>query len=254
MTAINDTFILQAVVVFCRFGGCLLVLPGLSSARIPVSVRLYFALALSAAMVPNISLGDDVEVEPGRRDVGLLLSLVLTETSIGLTFGLVARFLVAAVRFAGTAITNFIGLGTLPGLVADDIEPNPALSSFLAMTATLIIFLTDLHLQTLAALVATYDVLPAGALLSAGEALRMLVNATTVSFLLALKISAPFLVYGIVVNFLFGIASRFTPQIPAYFVSIPFLILGGLLLLFFALPLILDAFSTYYDALVLQGA
>jgi flagellar biosynthetic protein FliR len=55
-------------------------------------------------------------------------------------------------------------------------------------------------------------------------------------------------VYGILINVLFGILGKLIPQVPSYFVSIPFLLMGGLFLLYLMLPEMLkiyfDAFST----------
>ena len=44
--------VLAAFVVFSRIGACLLVMPGFSSPRVPVQVRLFIALAVSLALTP----------------------------------------------------------------------------------------------------------------------------------------------------------------------------------------------------------
>jgi flagellar biosynthetic protein FliR len=49
-----------------------------------------------------------------------------------------------------------------------------------------------------------------------------------------LQLSAPFLVYGIVANLLFAILGKLVPQVPSYFISGPFIALGGLALLYLA--------------------
>ena len=48
VSEITPTIVLTAFVVFCRIGGCLLVIPGFSSPRIPVRARLFVAIAVSA--------------------------------------------------------------------------------------------------------------------------------------------------------------------------------------------------------------
>ena len=63
---------------------------------------------------------------------------------------------------------------------------------------------------------------------------------------MALRVGAPFIVYSIVVNVAIGIINKLTPQIPVYFISLPFVIAGGLFILYFAvatmLSLIVDGF------------
>ena len=60
--------------------------------------------------------------------------------------------------------------------------------------------------------------------------------------------SAPFLVYALTVNFLFGVVNKMIPQVPAYFVSVPFVIAGGLALLYVLIGPILLAFAGSFAA------
>jgi flagellar biosynthetic protein FliR len=59
------------------------------------------------------------------------------------------------------------------------------------------------------------------------------VGALASACLLALQVCAPFLAFGITINFVFGILNKLAPQIPVYFVSTPFVVGGGLLLMYF---------------------
>lgn len=51
--------------------------------------------------------------------------------------------------------------------------------------------------------------------------------------LLSLQVCSPFLVFAITINFVFGLLNKLAPQIPVAFVSAPFILGGGLLLLYF---------------------
>jgi flagellar biosynthesis protein FliR len=64
------------------------------------------------------------------------------------------------------------------------------------------------------------------------------------SFFLGLQITSPFIIYSIGINVLFGIANKLTPQIPVYFISLPFVIMGGLFILYFILSDLLALFIT----------
>ena len=44
MTATLPDFVIAAFVTFCRVGGCFMVMPGLSSARVPLQIRLFVAV------------------------------------------------------------------------------------------------------------------------------------------------------------------------------------------------------------------
>lgn len=44
--------------------------------------------------------------------------------------------------------------------------------------------------------------------------------------------ASPFVIYGTIVNLAIGLANKLTPTIPVYFISLPFVLFGGLLLLY----------------------
>jgi len=62
--------------------------------------------------------------------------------------------------------------------------------------------------------------------------LTQLVNRLSEAFVLTLRIISPFIVYSVIVNFAVGLINKLTPSIPVYFISVPFILFGGLLLLY----------------------
>lgn len=64
------------------------------------------------------------------------------------------------------------------------------------------------------------------------------------TFLLALRICSPFIVYTVVVNFAIGLINKLTPTIPVYFISMPFVIAGGL---YFLYLVIAEAIMIFLD-------
>jgi flagellar biosynthetic protein FliR len=63
----------------------------------------------------------------------------------------------------------------------------------------------------------------------------MVSTSLSAAFIVGAQISAPFVVYSIIINVMFGILGRLVPQLPSYFVSVPFVALGGLALLLLVL-------------------
>ena len=111
----------------------------------------------------------------------------------------------------------------------------PAFAALITLTATLLFFLADQHWEVLRALIGSYSALPVTEPLAAAFSLAKLTDAATSAFLLALQISAPFIVYALIINFMVGIANKLTPQIPVYFVSVPAVLAGGFILLYFTI-------------------
>jgi len=97
---------------------------------------------------------------------------------------------------------------------------------------TTLFFMTDQHWQVLRGLMNSYDVWHPGDRISGDMALAQLVNRLSEAFVLTLRITSPFIVYSVVVNLAIGLINKLTPAIPVYFISVPFVMLGGFLLLY----------------------
>jgi flagellar biosynthetic protein FliR len=67
------------------------------------------------------------------------------------------------------------------------------------------------------------------------------------SFFVVFRLGSPFVAYAILVNLGTGLVNKLTPQIPIYFISLPFIITGGLVLMYFAIG---NFLSLYADSLV----
>jgi flagellar biosynthesis protein FliR len=217
---------------FCRIGGCLMLMPGFSSARVPVHVRLFIAVAVTLALSPLLVPVLRAALPQVAPDT--MLALIVSETVVGALIGLMGRLFFLALQFMATAAAMFIGLSNT-GAPIEDTEPVPAFAALITLTATLLFFLADQHWEVLRALIGSYSALPVTEPLAAAFSLAKLTDAATSAFLLALQISAPFIVYALIINFMVGIANKLTPQVPVYFVSVPAVLAGGFILLYFTI-------------------
>lgn len=240
MSPLGQEQLLIVMLLFCRIGACLMLMPGLASPRVPVQVRLFIALGVTLAITPL--LAPAVKASAGPLTATATLVLVASETAIGLLIGLGSRIFFAALAFIGTAITMFIGFSGTPDPPIDDPEPQPALATLLTLTATLLFFLAGLHVEVIRALIDSYGVLPAGAAFPTDVSLGKISGSLSDAFMLVLQISAPFLVWTLLINFLFGLLNKLTPQIPVYFVSVPFVVAGGLVIAYFAVGEVMRLF------------
>jgi len=234
MMAIGPELVLLVFLIFCRIGGCLMLMPGFSSSRVPVNVRLFIAVAVTLALAPTLLPGLRAAL-PTLPDA-TVVSLLVTESTIGILIGVMGRMFFLALQFMASAAAMYIGLGNLPGTpIEDATEPLPAFATLITLSATLLFFLTDQHWEVLRALIASYSALPVTEGLAMEFSLVKLSEAVSSAFLLALQISSPFIVYTLIINFMVGIANKLTPQIPVYFISLPFVLAGGLVLLYFTI-------------------
>lgn len=251
MTPFDNDTVMLTFLLFCRIGACLMFMPGISSSRVPPQIRLFLTLATTLALSPLLLPGlaktlGSFSPLPGMRTI-------ISETLIGASIGLTGRVFFLALDFMGTAVATFLGFSNVPGIPLESAEPNPTIAAIVTMTAVMLFFVSDLHWEVLRGLVASYQVLPVGEGYQAQLALVRYADALRDAFALALQISAPFMIYSIAINVLFGIINKLTPQIGVYYISLPFVVLGGLFVLYFTLGEIMGIFIENFGKWLLRG-
>jgi flagellar biosynthesis protein FliR len=220
------------VLVFCRIGSVFVLLPGFASARMPVSVRIMLAIAVTFALTPAIA--NKLSISPSQSST--LETAIPTELMIGLAFGFWCYCFLHAGRFAANVIASVIGLAGIPGQPLEDQDPSSHLATLLSLTVTVMIFASDLHLASLAALIGSYDTMPlystpTGEWFALGS-IKLIAQTS----LLSVQMASPFIVLTVIVNLALGLCGKFTPQLQIYFAALGFTILVSLLALHLLLP------------------
>lgn len=237
--------------VFCRIGGCLMIMPGFGSPRIPTQVRVYLAVSVTLALAPL--LVPQVQGDLGKATPINIGQLILSETLVGASIGIMARIFFLALQFMGTAVAMLIGFSGMADAPIEEGEPAPAIANILTLTATVLLFTTGLHVEVMRALVASYSVISVTDLFDPRFALAKVTDSASDSFILIAQLTGPFLAFSLIINFLFGIMNKMTPLIPVYFISAPFVLAGGLLLLYFTFSEALTLFITGFQTFLANG-
>jgi flagellar biosynthetic protein FliR len=222
--------VLVTFIVFCRIGACLMLVPGYSSVNVPAQVRLFIALVTTFALAP-ILIGVLRPLTDNAAPLTLAL-LICTELLIGSVIGLGGRVFFLALQTMATMIANAIGLSSIPGTPMADTDPAPAVVPLIMVSVTTLFFMTDQHWQVLRGLMNSYDVWQPGSRIGGSMALDQLVARLSQAFVLTLRITSPFIVYSVIVNLAVGLLNKLTPAVPVFFISVPFVLFGGFLLLY----------------------
>ena len=239
---------MAAFIAFCRVGGCFMLMPGLASVRVPVQIRLFVAVAATFALL--IHMWDAILPFVRQRPDALFL-MIVSETLIGALIGLMARLYMLALQFMGSAIAMSIGYGGQMGPGIEESEPQAALAGILSFSALLLLFVLDFHHEIVKALVGSYRLVPVDALFDPRTALVDVTDTLSESFFVVLRLGSPFIAYALLVNIAVGFVNKLTPQIPVYFISLPFVIAGGLIMLYFAAPILLSLFADGFVAVTI---
>ncbi len=237
--------VLALFVVLCRLGGCIMVLPGFTSARLPVMIRLLTAVAMSMALLPL--LWDSIYPRISGDQASYIL-LIGSETMIGVMYGMIARFFTLGVQFLGTIVTMMIGFNAPPAPdVLEDAAENQ-LTNLLSFGALMVLFALDFHHVVFRAVVESYTAMPAGTLFDPQKSLITLTDTLVVTTNIMLRLASPFILYGLMFNVSIGVINKLAQQVPIYFISAPYLIMGGLLMLYFSVAAMLRQFSDAFPA------
>ena len=226
--------------IFCRIGTCLMLMPGFSSPRVPVMIRLFVCLSLSLALYMRLSVlvGPVVAGQADELRFGLLLS----ECAIGGLIGLTARYFFMGLEMAFVLAANAIGMAYAFTVQISEEGSVPALATLASLSVSMLFFITNQHLEVIRALVQSYEALPPVNGFMARPALMQVVDALARSFVLALRAGAPFFVYGVLINLISGLLNKLVPNIPVYFILTPLVVALGLMLVYFTIAQSLDLF------------
>jgi flagellar biosynthesis protein FliR len=241
---------LAVFVLFCRIGGCLMLMPGVASAQIPMQIRALVAVAVTLSLTPLLL--DQAPLRALSSDPLPALRLIGLETAIGVTIGLLGRMLFLALETMAVGAATMLGLANPFGIEVEANQVMPPLANLIVLSATALIFITDADWEVLRGIVASYHVIPMGADFDPGYSLRQVVGTLAESFRVALRICSPFFLYAVTVNLAMSLINRLTPQVAIFYVATPFIVAGGLLLLYFtARPMLTEfiaAFASWLSA------
>ena len=230
-TAVGTSALLAALpawafafmLVLCRCGAAVMLMPGLGEAEPPASLRVGLTLGLVVLVLPGV--GVVTPVDPWG-----MASMVGCELLCGGVLGWLARCITLSLPMAGQIISFMLGLTSV--VVPDpELGQASALMRLFALAAPVLVLGTGLWAMPVAALAGSYSLVPVGHLISVSDGVDAAVSAVGASFGLAMRLAAPFVIASIVWQAALGMLSRLIPQLQIYFAAMPGQIIGGLALL-----------------------
>ena len=232
------------VLVLCRVGAAVMLIPGLGEVEPPTTVRAGLALAISFLLLPTVAPLVSAP-PPGWGSAGM----VAAELLAGGALGWLARLPSLALSMAGAVISYMTGLSSVIQTDPSLGGQSAALSRMFGIMAPMLILSTGLYAWPLSALAGSYQVIPPGAVMPAGQLAETVQQAVSASFGLSIRLAAPFLLAGLLLQAGLGLLARLVPQLQVYTVAVPGQVLGGLALLGILGASILYAWSETLSAL-----
>lgn len=215
--AISVQWVFSFLIVFTRIGAGIMLLPGIGEAYVSVRVRLLLAVVMSLVLLPVVV--DVLPPMPGA--VSGLALLIFGEALVGIMIGMAARMLISTMHVAGMIIAYQSGLGAAMMFDATQGSQSSIIGNFLTVSMVTLLFVSNLHHVLLAGLVESYSLFePNGHIPIAGFT-EFITGVMAESFLIALKISAPQMVVGLILYLGAGVLARLMPNMQIFFVLMP---------------------------------
>lgn len=229
--------------VFIRITSLIMVLPGLGDQMVPARVRISLGLLLAFVFLPMVR--DQLPALP--PSMGVALGYVLHELFAGLILGGLMRAFLFAMSIAGEVMSLQTTLSFAQTANPREAQSSTSIATFLAVLGLTLIYVTNTHHLFLRGLIDSYSLLPTVRPLHLGDSGQLMVEAITKSFSLAIQLSAPLIVFALVINVAAGFIGRLMPAFPIFFAATPLLVLAGLSLLAMGLGGIGLVFIEHYQ-------
>lgn len=213
-----------------RFAGILLVLPGIGTERIPMTMHFYAASVLAVALtISGIRA-------PEAASVGELVTMFGSELVLGYAMGLIPAIVLSGLSVAGQVISGAIGLGqanmidrSLGGSVS-------IISQVQVLLATVIFLFLDGHHAVLRVAGGAVGELGIGLFRPDQHTAEILLQRLIDSFELAVLVAAPVLATSLLTQFVLGLVTKFVPQVNIFIISLPLGVLIGFFVIEATIP------------------
>ncbi len=245
---LSDTLTVSAAqlfLVFVRTAAMTFLLPGFGESYVPARIKLVLAAGLAVLVFPMV--GPTIAVDP--RAENQFFSLLMIEAFTGLFWGTVIRLIIHALQIAGSIISQATSLAQIFG-GSVNMDAQPAMGHILVISGLALICVLGLHETYLVYILNTYQVTPAGSLLSGADVAAYSSEHIGKAFALAFQLAAAALTATLLYNIILGVINRAMPQLLVSFVGAPAITAGGLLILYLMAPTILQVWLRFVAEIV----
>ena len=233
------------LLIFIRVGVILFLLPFFNSRKIQVmskvgltliiTILLYPVIKVSTATVPESILG--------------LAQLIAGELILGMILGLMVQVFFEGVKIMGEMVGFQTGLS-----VANIIDPQSGtqmsiFSNMAYLLAMILFLLLNGHHILLSALRGSFDIIQVGTLSLNPLLMQKMISHVGQMFVIGIKIGAPAIAALLFTKIVFGLITKFIPQMNIMIVAFPAQIAIGLLFFGISLRLLLVFIEKYVDQL-----
>lgn len=209
--------IFHFLLIFCRLGALIMMLPGIGEIFVPERIRLTFALVFTYVLFPMLSPKMPDFPESAIRLVLLVLAEILTGAFIG---GL-ARLIQSLLHVAGMIMAFLSSLAAAQLFDSTQGSQGSVFGNFLTLTGITLFLVTDLHHLMLRGIYDSYEVFAPGSFVPVEDFAKLAGTMMSDVFALGFRVAAPILIVGTCLYLAAGVMGRLMPAMQVFFVLVP---------------------------------
>jgi flagellar biosynthetic protein FliR len=230
--------------IMARVGVAVSFLPGFGDTYVNPTARFVISMSISLVLLPVLWH----VLPPVPTAASDFLSLLAREALWGLFLGVSSRIMLMSLDLAGNLIAANTGLSAASTINPQLTTSGPIVTSFLTMSALLLVFVTNLHHLLIGGLIKSYELYVPGQPFVIGDMTETVVNTVSSATQIGFQIASPFVVLGLVFNVGLGLLARLVPQMQVFLVGVPLQILVGMTLLGLLMMTLLQVWIKYYES------
>lgn len=233
------------LLILIRVSSLLFMFPFFEANMIPVLVKAGLAFITALVLLPVVQIPTATfPATPG----GIVL-LVASELIVGMTLGLLVKIFFEGVQMMGQMVGFQTGFA-----ITNIIDPQSGvqvsiMANLAYWVAILVFLLINGHHLLLQGVRDSFALLPPGSLRLNAQMLPHMIRATGEMFVIALKIGAPAMAALLFTKVIFGVITKFIPQMNIMIVAFPVQVFVGLVFFGISLNLLLVFTRRYVEGL-----
>lgn len=224
-----------------RISAMFVSMPVFNVHALPAQIRVILAVVISFLIIPVLPSLPQIEMMSYE---GIMIGV--QQVAIGLTTGFILQMIFAALIFAGQGIAYGMGLGFASMVDPLNGQQVPVVAQIYMISITLLFLSLNGHLLLIKLLVDSFTTLPIGQIFDTNDIWAILVWSSRI-FSDGLLLAMPIIISLLLVNIVFGVASKSAPQLQIFAVGFPITLMLGILLMWVTFPEVLELIPDMLD-------
>ena len=227
-----ERLLMPVLLVGLRVAGLMSFAPFLGSTTISVRLKAALTLAFTVFLYPICA--------PQISQVASLtaanwLTIVLSESCLGLLMGLTVQFVFEGAQFAGQFASIQMGFSLVTILDPQTQADTPVIGVFYQTVALFLFLQFNIHHWMIRALARSFALVPVGSVTLTAPLMREFFHVAASIWIVGVEIAAPIVVGTMVVDLSLKFLGKVSPQIPVMLMGVSIKFLLGIVILITAL-------------------